>query len=405
MPRPTVPMADFDYVLPPDRIAVFPAAQRAASRMLLVRRGTATLEHRGFGDVVELLPRGALLVLNNTRVIRARVELRKPTGGAVEMLLLEPRTPSPDPVVALGSTGPSQWAAMLSGRNVAVGDALRSVDGALGVRVDERNGAEALVTLQWDAAVGPLGTLLEQLGHTPLPPYIKRTDVPDDVTRYQTVYARVDGSVAAPTAGLHFTPPLLDALQQRGTGVAYVTLHVGAGTFRPVHVGNAGDHEMHAERATVDATVLREVAAALRAGRPVIPVGTTSVRTLESAAWLGARLLRTGVLEDLPLLEQWAWVELSSGAPPAAECFGALLDWLDRRGQTQLTFGAQLMVVPGYPFQVTHGMVTNFHQPRSTLILLVAAYLGRDVWRAAYDAALAGGYRFLSYGDASLLLP
>jgi S-adenosylmethionine:tRNA ribosyltransferase-isomerase len=251
-------MADYDYELPPERVANHPVADRQGSRLLVARRGTNAVTHLRFVDVLEHLPAPALLVVNNTRVIRARVPLRKASGGAVEMLLLEPVTPSADPVVALAARGESQWNVMLSGRKLESGDVLRG-EGSLRVRVDERAGPQARVTLQWDAAQGTLGELLLGLGHTPLPPYIKRDDEPEDVTRYQTVYARVEGSVAAPTAGLHFTPELLDALETRGISRAQVTLHVGAGTFRPVFATDAAEHEMHAERATVDrATVQRD---------------------------------------------------------------------------------------------------------------------------------------------------
>jgi S-adenosylmethionine:tRNA ribosyltransferase-isomerase len=397
-----LPLADYDYPLPADRIANHPLEDRGASRLLTVDKRTGALGHRAFADLPSLLPANARLVLNDTRVIRARVELLKKTGGAVEMLLLEPRLPSVDPQLALQARDSARWACLLSGRKIVPGDVFSRPlgEGALTATVVTRQGPEAVVDLRWPPSAGCLVDVLTLLGLTPLPPYIKRAATAEDVTRYQTVYAAHDGSVAAPTAGLHFTPPLMDTLRSRGVSFSHVTLHVGAGTFRPVQDENAAAHVMHAERATVSHAVISDILDDLRGARPVIPVGTTSLRTLESVHWMGARLLAEEDIGD-GKLAQWDWRRLQG--PAAADTYAAVDAWLTRTQAPSLVLESQLMVTPGYPFGVARGLITNFHQPCSTLVMLVAAFVGAPLWRTAYDAALAGGYRFLSYGDSSLL--
>jgi S-adenosylmethionine:tRNA ribosyltransferase-isomerase len=394
--------ADFTYELPSDRIAAFPLDQRQDAR-LLVHAADGTLSHRHFRDVPELLPRGTLLCLNHTRVIQARLSARKASGGAVELLLLGPATPPLDPALALqqvsGASGVT-WHVMLSGKRLAPGDVL-TVDAPhpFTATVVERPGAQAVVTLRWEGG-GTLGQQVEALGATPLPPYLRRSAVAADRQRYQTVYAKEDGSVAAPTAGLHFTPALLDALDQRGVERCHLTLHVGAGTFRPMEAAHVGDHAMHPERFVVTRQSVRALAEAHRAGRPVVAVGTTSLRTLESLYVLGLRALThpDRIHQDVG---QWEAADAPPGGPGPAEAMDALLHAMG--DAEELRGNAFLMLAPGCRLRMVHGLFTNFHQPGSTLLLLVAAVLGDPAWKRVYAAALEGGYRFLSYGDGSLL--
>lgn len=405
MPSPVLPLTHFDYPLPPNRIAAEPLENREHSKLLVVSRSHASLSHTHFGELAHHLPPRARLVLNNTRVIPARLGLQKATGAQVEMLLLEPLAPSVDPLVALTAVGRARWRCVLSGRKVVPGTVLTRalVSGTLVVTVVQRMETLAVVDLEWPASSGALGDLLAVVGSTPLPPYIKRVARPQDAGRYQTVYARHDGSVAAPTAGLHFTPALLETLAAPAVLFSWLTLHVGAGTFRPVTTANAAHHLMHAERATITVATLEELLTDVADGRVIIPVGTTSLRTLESAHWMGARLLAGEDISNGTLL-QWDWQRLAAmGDWNPAQTLGALRAWLRQGGMSEWVMETALMIIPGYPFALARGLVTNFHQPKSTLIMLVAAFLGGELWRTAYETALAGQYRFLSYGDATLL--
>jgi S-adenosylmethionine:tRNA ribosyltransferase-isomerase len=402
-----------DYVLPPDRIAERPLADRASSRLLVFQGPGAPIEHVSFRELGQKLPSGSFLVLNDTRVIHARIPVLKATGGAAEVLCLSPREPSRDPAVALGARGPALWEAMVGGKRILAGDILThdSPEAQLLCEVVEKSGAEAVLRLSWSPAELTLGEIFERVGRVPLPPYLRRPAEDADRERYQTVYSRASGSVAAPTAGLHFTPEGLEDLRARGVALGTVTLHVGAGTFRPVETERVEDHAMHSERIRVSASFLSELRRQCQAGLPVVAVGTTSLRTLESLYWLGVRALG-GELEDAAVatgaveLGQWDWKRLLSRFPEpplAVDAVSALEGALAQARTTVLEGQTRLMVVPGYPFGVVDGLITNFHQPRSTLLSLVAAFVGNDSWRKIYAEALAHGYRFLSYGDSSLL--
>ena len=337
--------ADYDFALPPELIAQEPLADRAASRLMVVRRESGTIEHRVFADLAELIPPGDLLVLNTTRVLRARLLGTRASGGRAEVLLLAPR-------------GDDIWEAMVApggklkpGRTVTVGDDLAVEI----LEVTERR--TRLVRLRTSL---PIADAIERYGHVPLPPYIARPDAPADAERYQTVYAREAGSVAAPTAGLHFTPELLDVLARRGVRRADVVLHVGAGTFKPVETDDPADHLMHEESYVLSDDTARSVASAKASGHCVWAVGTTTVRTLESAA--------------------------SGGLPRAGS------------GATRM------FIRPPYDFRVVDRLLTNFHLPRSTLLMLVAAFAGYDLAMEAYAVAIRERYRFFSYGDAMAIL-
>jgi len=347
--------ADFDFELPPELIASQPAAQRDSSRLLVLHRGSGQLEHRSFADLPEYVRPGDLLVLNNTRVFPARLVGRLPTGGACEVLLVR-------------RVEDNRWLGLVKpGRKVRPGKVLAIGDGSLEARVLDYAGdsGERIVELVCPDGSDPLEAI-ERVGHVPLPPYIGREDTPDDRERYQTVYARHSGAVAAPTAGLHFTPRVLEAVRAKGATTAELTLHVGPGTFRPVVVEDIESHRMEAEYYEVSSETLAALRRTKAAGGRVLAVGTTSVRTLETLS------TRTDALE-----------------PGHA---GGASGWTD------------IFIYPGYGFKVVDCLLTNFHLPCSTLIMLVSALAGRERVLAAYAEAVRQRYRFYSYGDAMLIV-
>lgn len=395
---------DFSYTLPDDRIAAFPVPHRDQSRLLHYRGGR--IEDHFFYTLAERLPADALLIFNDTRVVQARLLFRKETGGGIEVFCLEPVEPYQEIQLAMQQTETCVWKCL-------VGNAKRWKSGQLEVQLawEGRHGrlfAEKLleegdhylIRFNWEPARLAFAQVLELAGKIPLPPYFRRASTPEDSSRYQTIYAFRNGAIAAPTAGLHFTEEVLEHLRQQGIGMEYLTLHVGAGTFRPVKAESMAAHGMHAEEMYVSRSLIRKIMDHMP--HPVIPVGTTSLRTLESLYWLGAKLYKGNDEAALPLhLEQWTPYE--EELPVAVEAaFQALLDYLDRRQTDHLHASTQLLIAPGYEFKVCRALITNFHQPRSTLLLLVAALVGDD-WRRIYGHALQQGYRFLSYGDSSLL--
>ena len=400
---------DFTYPLPAGRIAPEPLPDRAASRLLVSRGGVIT--DKIFRDLPSELPAGALLIFNDTRVVRARLLARRPTGGQVELFCLEPVAPHRSLELALQQTGHCSWRCLVgNGRRWKEGPVHLEFETASGEKATlhaERQTQEAgtaLIDFGWEPAELPFAEVLRAAGHLPLPPYIDRPDTATDAVRYQTVYAAAEGAVAAPTAGLHFTPEVLAELQARGFATGHVTLHVGAGTFQPVKAARMADHPMHTEPIIVTAALLRQLLA--HRPQPVIAVGTTSLRTLETLYWLGAGLLLSTATPDELLVAQWQPYEQAETAaairPEAA--LTALLRYLEARGTDTLEASTRLLIAPGYQFRLVNGLITNFHQPESTLLLLVAALLGPG-WRTVYEHALAHDYRFLSYGDSSLLLP
>ncbi|MFD2786499.1 S-adenosylmethionine:tRNA ribosyltransferase-isomerase [Hymenobacter rubripertinctus] len=398
---------DFTYELPADRIAPEPLPSRDQSRLLVCERGI--IEDRTFLELPGLLPADSLLVFNDTKVVRARLFARRPTGGLVELFCLEPVSPHRAIEPAMQQTQACVWKCL-------VGNGRRWKDGPVTVefeaqgqpavlrakRVEQHEGY-ALIAFSWAPDGLPFAEVLRGAGHLPLPPYLNRADTDVDAIRYQTVYASQEGAVAAPTAGLHFSEAVLAELAERRTAAARVTLHVGAGTFQPVKARQMSDHPMHGEPISVTAETLSRLLAHLREGGPIIPVGTTSLRTLESLYWLGAGLVQRPALAPAWHVGQWQPYEPQTEVPAAA-ALAALLAQLELTGSDTLHATTQLLIAPGYRFRLVQGLITNFHQPESTLLLLVAALIGAD-WRRVYDHALAHHYRFLSYGDSSLLLP
>jgi len=397
---------DYTYELPPNRIASVPLAERDASKLLVAYASSGAIDHRAFQDLPSLLPSHSLLVVNRTRVIAARLLVRKPSGGQVEVFLSQPVRPSTDPSVVLHSMEASEWECVIGGRNVNVGMELQHGGVDLHIQVLERNGNEGIVRLTWTDATA-LADVIERAGVVPLPPYIHREATSNDRERYQTVYASEEGSVAAPTAGLHLTERVMDALSARHVERVEVVLHVGLGTFAPMHSGDIREHVMHRERFGIDRASLRALAvAAARADAWITVVGTTSLRTLESLFYVGARLVNdptafANVEIDVP---QWAAFDASNATVTRATAFDAVGAWMDAQGLDMLWGTTQIMIIPGARIATADALVTNFHQPGTTLILLVAAFVGGEMWRTIYQAALDNDYRFLSYGDSSLLL-
>lgn len=415
---PRVDLADFNYDLPADRIAEHPLAERDAGRMLCCDAATGTIEHRRFRDLPRLLPSDALLVMNTTRVVHARVVMHRGTGGRVELFVLEPAGPERDPGRALAQTGAAEWTCMVGGarkleREGELHGAFTRPGGErleLGAALVGRDADGFRIRFRWTPEHLTFAEMLEAAGRVPLPPYIKRDATPGDDAAYQTVYARHEGAVAAPTAGLHFTPAVLAELAERGVRTAELTLHVGAGTFKQVS-GDVARHAMHEERIVVGVDALRTLAehaqarAAAPGTSPFVVVGTTSLRTLESLYWFGARLL-LGEAAGATELEvgQWDPYRLAGAAlPEPAQALETVLGWCERGGRDAVAGSTGIIIVPGYSVRLCDVLITNFHQPNSTLLLLVGAILGRDLLQRVYGTALEEGYRFLSYGDSSML--
>ncbi|WP_299759990.1 S-adenosylmethionine:tRNA ribosyltransferase-isomerase [uncultured Pontibacter sp.] len=393
---------DFVYELPEARIAKFPLPERDQSKLLLYRQGQ--MADHTFTNLPQLLPPHTLLVFNDTKVVQARLLMQKETGGLVEIFCLEPVAPHQEIQLAMQQTGSSTWKCLVgNNKRWKSGPVQLHFEGGVlqAERLLQQEG-HFLICFTWEPAELTFAEVLERCGRLPLPPYLNRDLTPDDHTRYQTIYANQQGAVAAPTAGLHFTDRVMAALQSQGIATAYLTLHVGAGTFKPVKADTMEAHEMHAEQLYITKSVLQRLQH--QQGKPVIPVGTTSMRSLESIYWLGAKVLEQ---PELPMQElqvsQWQAYE-SINPPSAADALQALLDYMTHLSVDHLHASTQIIIAPGYIFRMCHGLVTNFHQPESTLLLLVSALIGEN-WRKVYQHAMEHDYRFLSYGDSSLLLP
>ncbi|TPE42589.1 S-adenosylmethionine:tRNA ribosyltransferase-isomerase [Pontibacter mangrovi] len=393
---------DFVYDLPEERIAKFPLPERDQSQLLLYRHGQ--IADHTFTELPQLLPPHTLLVFNDTKVVQARLLMQKETGGLVEIFCLEPVAPHREVQLAMQQTGCSTWKCLVGNNKRWKSGPVKLYfeGGMLQAEREAQQEGHFLIRFTWEPAGLTFAEVLERCGRLPLPPYLNRDLTPDDHTRYQTIYANQKGAVAAPTAGLHFTDRVMEALKAQSIDTAYLTLHVGAGTFKPVKADTMEAHEMHAEQLYITRSVLERLLQ--QQGDPVIPVGTTSMRSLESIYWLGAKVLAH---PDLPLQElhvsQWQAYE-SINPPAAAEALQALLQFMDNMNTDHLHASTQIIIAPGYTFRMCQGLVTNFHQPESTLLLLVSALIGEN-WRNVYQHALAHDYRFLSYGDSSLLLP
>ena len=392
---------DYDYPLPDERIAKFPLAERDSSKLLIYRGGEISEKH--FSDIGEVLPEGSLLVFNNTKVVRARLVMHKPSGARVEVFCLEPHAPA-DYEHAFAVKGECEWSCIVGNLKkwkegaVQIPFEYEGADYTLQAYIAERGSREHIVRFEWSAPM-TFGELLEYLGRIPIPPYLNRESEEIDNTRYQTVYSRFEGSVAAPTAGLHFTEPLIERMKAKGFDFAEVTLHVGAGTFLPVKDEDATKHAMHTEHFDITLTTLRKLRA--NYGK-IVAVGTTSVRTLESLTALAWRI-KSGKAYDYATVGQWELYDIPAEFT-GEEVLDILILYMEQNGLERLRAATEIMITPlGYNYRIVRNIVTNFHQPKSTLLLLVSAYVGDD-WHKIYDYALSHDFRFLSYGDSSLLM-
>lgn len=411
---PLIDLARYTYDLPEDRIALHPLPERDACRLLVCSTQPTSLEHRRFSNLTEYLFAGDTLILNSTRVVRARIPLQRRTGGRSEVFLLEPLSPSTDPSVTLAAHGSAEWSCLVRGGRKLASEpplqkelSINGEQGRLGITLCEELSEGYRVRFEWTPTEWSFADILEALGDVPLPPYIRRRANAADTEEYQTVYADLAGAVAAPTAGLHFTPTLLKQLASQGVASLSINLHVGAGTFRPIK-GTVSEHAMHRELISVSAESLAQLhGAAVRRARGsgrIVQVGTTSLRATESLYWLGVRLLRGEPIVDRLLVEQWDPYRLSeSELPDLPTALNEVISWSNREGSDGVTGHTGIIIVPGYRFAACDALITNFHQPGSTLLLLVGALMGEREWREAYEVALSEGYRFLSYGDAMLL--
>lgn len=428
---------DFNYELPNDRIAKYPLEQRDQSKLLIWASGT--IRENIYANIADELPSGSLMVFNNTKVVEARLFFQKPSGGLIELFCLEPADQYADITTAMLQKGSVQWKCL-------VGGAKKWKEGALTLQVAngglmvEASKLETLpdcflIEFRWKPAELSFAEVLHLAGDIPLPPYLNRATEAADKDRYQTIYAKHDGSVAAPTAGLHFTDHVFQKLAKKNIPKAYVTLHVGAGTFKPVKAAQMKDHEMHAEFIDVSATAIEQLLQSIDKG--IIAVGTTSLRTLESLYWIGVKTLRNPAITMADIqVSQWepytsaqdegvelglAVIESEDASAQdvarienknllknipkeytATEALQSLLDWMQRNNVERLITKTQIIIAPGYRFNIIRALITNFHQPQSTLLLLISAIVGEH-WKDIYQYALAHEYRFLSFGDGSIL--
>lgn len=394
---------DYSYVLPYDRIAQFPARKRDDSKLLIYQNDQVS--HDNFHTISNYITKPALLIFNNSKVIRARLHFKKKSGAQIEIFCLEPHEPA-EYNQAFCATNHCQWKCL-------IGNAKKWKDGPIYLLQDGKNKHinfkahlvkketdSNIVQFFWDDQELSFGKIIRQYGQIPLPPYISRNPVNDDYTRYQTIFSKPEGSVAAPTAGLHFSKEIMESFKRKEIETAEITLHVGAGTFKPVKSETIGNHEMHTEHFSVDIHALKKI---LSMHEHLVVVGTTSVRTLESLYWMGVKLLTADKSDRTCYIDQWEPYYLAQDIP-VTNALTALIEFCEKRHYETFDASTRIMIVPGYRFRLTKKLVTNFHQPGSTLLLLVAALIGQK-WKEVYQYALDNEFRFLSYGDSSLLIP
>lgn len=401
--REKINIEDYNYELPRERIAQYPVKDRDKSRLLLYNKGI--ISEDTFINIGDHLPSDSLLVFNNTRVIRARLLFIKETGAIIEIFCLEPIDPS-DYEISFGSVNPVEWKCIIGNLKKWKKGRLTSsfISGnkkyELSAEKIKPEGEAWKIRFSWNTRDLSFSEVIEAAGHIPLPPYVKREDETEDNIRYQTVYSKISGSVAAPTAGLHFTDKVINDIIKRQISYTELTLHIGAGTFKPVRHNDISKHEMHCEHFFVNRQLVEML---LNFEGRIIAVGTTSVRSLESLYWLGVKVLR----DQHPAgnefhISQWTPYQ-EDEQTESRKSLEALLTLFPEKGTLSLHVSTGIMLIPGYRYRIISGMITNFHQPKSTLLLLVSAWTGQD-WKKIYDYALENGFRFLSFGDSSLLL-
>lgn len=397
---PDIRIEDYNYPLPDERIAKYPLAERDSSKLLRYIDGK--IDEFVFRQIPELLPSDAVMVFNDTKVVPARLHFVRPTGARIEIFCLQPVKPE-EYNISFAATSSCSWKCVIGNAKKWKGDILdlynpenapKIAEMAMKARLVSREGETGIVEFSWSGG-NPFSRVLEICGTIPIPPYLNRESEAIDSERYQTLYAKFRGSVAAPTAGLHFTQAVLDAIRSKGIDIETVCLHVGAGTFLPVKNSEVAKHPMHREPFVVTLDFLKDLRSS---GKSVIAVGTTSVRTLESLYYIGVSCIETGAPADVdqwaPYTREYRWC--------TEESLDAIIAYMEKNSLDKISAGTRIIIVPGFRFRIVDMLVTNFHQPESTLILLVSAFVGGD-WKTIYDYALSHDFRFLSYGDSSLL--
>ncbi|WP_224998878.1 S-adenosylmethionine:tRNA ribosyltransferase-isomerase [Cesiribacter sp. SM1] len=398
-----VQLDDYRYELPDERIARHPLPERDKSKLLFYSAGD--IEHRRFFELPRLLPANSLLVFNNTKVIPARLGFKKETGAQIEIFLLQPLAPTTDIQLAMGASGFSSWQCIIGNRKrwrdgKPLQLTLTIADQEVVLEASHKSAEDTIVDFSWWPATYSFAEIVEAAGEIPLPPYLKRKAENEDRERYQTVYSKARGAVAAPTAGLHFTAGVLEQIEAAGHQTEQLTLHVGAGTFQPIKEKKLSLHPMHREQVVVSEANVQHL---ISHEGPVIAVGTTSMRTLESLYWFGVKLMQNPE-EAFFISKNESYRYSEEELPSYKEALAAVLNRIQASPEKQITGETEIFIIPGYIFRICKGLITNFHQPESTLMLLVAAFVGPD-WKQIYQQALSENYRFLSYGDSSLLLP
>ena len=408
-----ISIEDYNYPLPDERIAKYPLGERDASKLLVLKNGEITSSH--FKNIDDFLPKDSLLIFNETKVVRARLQFTKESGASIEIFCLEPITGNGDYQLAFSSASPSRWRCLVGNSRRWKSDKLTmavevtktprhqdtKTKATLYAERIEKNDNYSVIEFSWEPAELSFAEILEAAGEIPLPPYLHREAEASDRERYQTVFAKHEGSVAAPTAGLHFTNELIDKLKSEGIAFEEVTLHVGAGTFRPVSSETIGEHEMHSETIVVRKSCVENLIK--NSDKTIIPVGTTSMRTIESLYWIGLMLIEEGLEERNLHLNQWFPYKERESLPSAEESLSTILKYMGKHQMNVFHASTALMIAPSCKINIAKALITNFHQPKSTLLLLVSALIG-DKWKEAYQYALNNDFRFLSYGDSCLFL-
>ena len=403
-----ITIEDYNYPLPDERIAKYPLSERDASKLLVLKDNK--IQSSYFKNIGDFLPEDSLLIFNETKVVRARLQFTKESGASIEIFCLEPITGNGDYQLAFSSNSPSEWKCLVGNSRRWKNDRLsldinvrqqdnkttRQQAKLYAERID-KNDNYSVVRFSWEPSHLSFAEILEAAGEIPLPPYLHREAEASDRERYQTVFAKYEGSVAAPTAGLHFTNELIQNLKDNGISFEEVTLHVGAGTFRPVSSETIGEHEMHSETIAVKKSCIENLIK--NCNKTIIPVGTTSMRTLESIYWIGLMLMEEGLEERRLHLNQWFPYKERESLPSAEESLSTIVKYLETNNLSELHASTALMIAPSCNIKVAKALITNFHQPKSTLLLLVSALIG-ERWKDVYQYALDNDFRFLSYGDS-----
>lgn len=397
-------IADYTYQLPEEKIARYPLPQRDTAKLLVYKKGQ--IETKQFNDLPSLLPSGSLLILNDAKVVHARLHFKKATGGQIEVFCLEPASIYSDMTIAMEQKDEVYWQCLVGGaakwKDQQVLTKALANGLTLSASIVARNSDDFRIHFSWNNPEVSFAEILEVFGKVPLPPYMNRASEGMDESSYQTVFATNEGSVAAPTASLHFTPEVLQSIQDSGVAITRLTLHVGAGTFKPVKAETAGGHHMHTEWIEVSEQAVLQLLQ--HVDKPIIASGTTALRTLETLYWLGQKMLyaKEGLEDDLTISQWETYSHDKDSLPSRKAALEALLSWMNAKNTKRIIAKTGIMIAPGYAVKMADALITNFHQPQSTLLLLVAAFVGAD-WKRVYNYALQENFRFLSYGDANLL--